>query len=140
MSQKQNGEVIDEAQSSYDKARKAAARRAADRNAQRREGKLGGRMERETYTSEAGARMHYKGYRANANEEVVNEEGADRLKDRRMERGGVDGNVDYSRPPATPNLAGKKKPNKGGPSALDIVKAQIRAKHGKGAIMDTKKK
>ena len=27
-------------------------------------------MERETYTSEAGARMHYKGYRANANEEV----------------------------------------------------------------------
>ncbi len=75
MSQKQNGEVIDEAQSSYDKARKAAARRAADRNAQRRAGKLGGRMERETYTSEAGARMHYKGYRANANEEVVKEEG-----------------------------------------------------------------
>jgi hypothetical protein len=25
-------------------------------------------------------------------------------------------------------------------SALDVVKAQIRAKHGKGAIMDTKKK
>ena len=70
MSQEQNGEVIDEAQSSYDKARKAAARRAADRNAQRRAGKLGGRMERETYTSEAGARMHYKGYRANANEEL----------------------------------------------------------------------
>jgi len=57
-----------------------------------------------------------------------------------MERGGVGGNTDYSRPPAAPNLAGKKKPMKGGPSALDIVKAQIRAKHGKGAIMDTKKK
>ena len=57
-----------------------------------------------------------------------------------MERGGVGGNIDYSRPPAAPHLAGKKKPMKGGPSALDIVKAQIRAKHGKGAIMDTKKK
>ena len=55
---------IDEAQSSYDKARKAAARRAADRNAARRRGEMGGRMERETYTSEAGKRMHYKGYTA----------------------------------------------------------------------------
>ena len=53
-----------EAQSSYDKARKAAARRAADRNAARRRGEMGGRMERETYTSEAGTRMHYKGYTA----------------------------------------------------------------------------
>ena len=64
----------------------------------------------------------------------------DSLRDRRMERGGVDGNVDYRRPPAQPNLAGKKKPKKDGPSAMDIVKAQIRAKHGKGAIIDTKKK
>ena len=72
--------------------------------------------------------------------ENINEEDYDRMKDRRMERGGVGANVDYSRPPAAPNLAGKKKPMKGGPSALDIVKAQIRAKHGKGAIMDTKKK
>ena len=69
--------------------------------------------------------------------EVVNEEDSDRMKDRRMERGGVGGNIDYSRPPAAPNLAGKKKPS--GKSALDIVKAQIRTKHGKGAIMDTKK-
>ena len=35
------------------------------------------------------------------------------------------------------NEFGKKKPS--GKSALDIVKAQIRAKHGKGAIMDIKK-
>jgi hypothetical protein len=27
-----------------------------------------------------------------------------------------------------------------GKSAMDIVRAEIRAKHGKGAIMDTKKK
>jgi len=55
---------VEEAMSSYDKARKAAARRAADRNAARRRGELGGRMERETYTSEGGKRMHYKGYTA----------------------------------------------------------------------------
>ena len=72
--------------------------------------------------------------------ETVSEEGADAMKDRRMERGGVGGNTDYSRPPAAPNLAGKKKPKSGGMSALDKVKADIRAKYGKGAIMDTKKK
>jgi len=55
---------FNEAMSSYDKARKAAARRAADRNAARRRGEMGGRMERETYTNEAGKRMHHKGYTA----------------------------------------------------------------------------
>ena len=59
---------MNEAMSSYDKARKAAAKRAADRNALRRSGKMGGRMERETYTSEGGARMHYKGYKAREGE------------------------------------------------------------------------
>jgi hypothetical protein len=48
----------------YEKARKAAARRAADRNEKRRRGEMGGRMERETYTNEAGVRMHHKGYKA----------------------------------------------------------------------------
>ena len=71
---------------------------------------------------------------------LTKEEASDAMKDRRMERGGVGGNTDYSRPPGKPNLAGKKKPKSGGPSALDFVKAQIRAKHGQGAIMDTKKK
>ena len=55
---------VTEAMSGYDKARKAAARRAADRNAARRRGEMGGRMERETYTSEGGTEMHHKGYRA----------------------------------------------------------------------------
>ena len=57
-------QVVNEAQTAYEKARKAAARRAADRNAARRRGEMGGRMERETYTNEAGKRMHYKGYTA----------------------------------------------------------------------------
>jgi len=59
---------FNEAMSSYDKARKAAARRAADRNAARRRGEMGGRMERETYTSEGGTRMHHKGYKAREGE------------------------------------------------------------------------
>ena len=70
---------------------------------------------------------------------AMGEEASDAMKDRRMERGGVSGNTDYSRPPAAPNLAGKKKPYDG-MSALEKVKANIRAKHGQGAIMDTKKK
>ena len=83
--------------------------------------------------------------------ETVSEEDADRMKDRRMERGGVDGNTRYDRAPKAPNTkkfgSGKtmaqkemeKKYGKG-KSAMDIVRAQIQAKHGKGAIMDTKKK
>ena len=62
---------VTEAMSSYDKARKAAARRAADRNAARRRGEMGGRMERETYTSEGGTEMHHKGYRATPQKESL---------------------------------------------------------------------
>ena len=55
---------IDEAMSSYDRNRKAAAKRAAARNAERRAGKRGGRMEGETYRTEGGVHMHHKGYKA----------------------------------------------------------------------------
>jgi hypothetical protein len=75
------------------------------------------------------------------NEEVVNEEGADSLKDRRMERGGVGGNQRYNKPVSnTPNTFGKKKPKYDGMSAVAKVKASIEKQYGKGAIMDTKKK
>ena len=63
----------------------------------------------------------------------------DSLRDRRMERGGVDGNNRYDR--ATKNVAmggGKKKPYDG-MSALEKVKASIRAKHGQGAIKEDAK-
>ena len=63
----------------------------------------------------------------------------DSLKDRRMERGGVDGNIRYDKAPKPTNTVGKKKPYDG-MSAIEKVKASIRAKHGQGAIMDTKKK
>ncbi len=69
----------------------------------------------------------------------VKEETEDSLRDRRMERGGVDGNNRYKSATKPTNTAGKKKPYDG-MSALEKVKASIRAKHGQGAIMDTKKK
>ena len=64
----------------------------------------------------------------------------DSLKDRRMERGGVGGNIRYDKAPKPANTAGKKKPVVGGPSALERVKASITARYGQGAVMDTKKK
>ena len=76
----------------------------------------------------------------------MHEEASDARKDRRLERGGVAGNVDYKRAPKNnTNKFGtgktalqkdmEKKYGKGA-SAMDIVKAQIRAKHGKGAIKE----
>ena len=70
---------------------------------------------------------------------AMGEETEDSLKDRRMERGGVDGNNRYKS--ATKNVAmggGKKKPYDG-MSALEKVKANIRAKHGQGAIKEDAK-
>jgi hypothetical protein len=64
----------------------------------------------------------------------------DSLRDRRMERGGVGGNQRYNKPISnTPNTFGKKKPTAGGMSALEKVKASIRAKHGYGAIKEDAK-
>jgi hypothetical protein len=72
---------------------------------------------------------------------ITSEATEDSLRDRRMERGGVDGNNRYNKPVSnTPNTFGKKKPKYDGMSALEKVKASIRAKHGDGAIIDTKKK
>ena len=249
-----NEEVeVDEAMSSYDKNRKRAAQRAADRNAARAAGKTGvvpgvgyvtARKEKETYTDEKGTVRHKSGAK---NEEVeteveegykelsrdkrntmfrkagnlsrtalqggakgteagkksgkivkalnkdaekynrndvkedasmspqeialqkrkamldrmiaqkrqqglntakkseapakaMGEETEDSLRDRRMERGGVDGNNRYKSAPKNVAMGGGKKKPYDGMSALEKVKASIRAKHGQGAIMDTKKK
>ena len=69
--------------------------------------------------------------------EKISEATEDSLKDRRMERGGVDGNVRYDK--ASKVTSGSKK-KVDGMSVLDKVKADIRSQYGKGAIMDTKKK
>ncbi len=69
--------------------------------------------------------------------EKIGEATEDSLRDRRMERGGVDGNVRYDK---APKVTSGSKNKYDGMSAFDYVKADIRKKHGKGAIMDTKKK
>ena len=80
----------------------------------------------------------------------INEEEADRLRDRRMERGGVGGNQRYDRAPKAPNTkkfgTGKtmaqkemEKKHGKGKSAMDIVRAEIEKKYGKGAIYTKKK-
>ena len=71
--------------------------------------------------------------------DFFSEEASDGLKDRRMERGGVDGNNRYNKAPGKPNTFGKKKPQEGGPSAMEKVKAQIRAKYGDKAIKEDAK-
>ena len=71
----------------------------------------------------------------------INEEEADRLRDQRMERGGVDGNTNYRKKAnfAAGPTGGKKK-KYDGMSAIEKVRADIEKKYGKGAIIDTKKK
>ena len=72
---------------------------------------------------------------------AMGEEASDAMKDRRMERGGVAGNVDYSKAPGKPNTFGKKKPDPDAKSkAMKAVKDSITAKYGKGAIFTPKKK
>ena len=87
---------------------------------------------------DSGTRNDLKYRKANLmkKEEVVNEEGADAMKDRRMERGGVDGNNRYNKAPGKPNLAGKKPSS--GMSAFDKVVADLKSKHGDKAIMAKK--
>ncbi len=70
----------------------------------------------------------------------VKEEASDAMKDRQLERGGMGARRAPKKPISnTPNTFGKKKPSTGGPSAMDVVKAKIRAQYGDKAIMDTKK-
>jgi len=66
----------------------------------------------------------------------VEESTEDSLKDRRMERGGVDGNNRYNKAPGKPNTFGKKPSS--GMSAFDKVVADLKSKHGDKAIMSKK--
>ena len=102
-------------------------------------------------TKKTGRPMQHDQPMSGGRRKTVDESSEDSLRDRRMERGGVDGNTRYDRAPKAPNTkkfgTGKtmaqkemEKKHGKGKSAMDIVRAEIRAKHGKGAIMDTKKK
>ena len=90
--------------------------------------------------------------KAGQQQQKMNEEESDRMKDKHLERGGMGARVNYDRPPAKKlsNAELGIKPGKTqlqkdaekkygkGKSALDIVKSEIRAKHGKGAILGDK--
>ena len=67
------------------------------------------------------------------------EETEDSLRDRRMERGGVDGNVRHDKPAKNISTA-KSKSKMSSADVFKKVKAELIAKHGKGSIIDTKKK
>tara|TARA_B100000530_G_scaffold335141_1_gene286509 strand:- start:22 stop:294 length:273 start_codon:yes stop_codon:yes gene_type:complete len=85
--------------------------------------------------------------------EFIGEEGYDHMRDRALERGTWKSNPKKSDATTRP-VSNEIKKQKGktvlqkqsekkygkGATALDIVKKKITAKHGKGAIMDTKKK
>ena len=69
--------------------------------------------------------------------EIFSEGPEDALRDRRMERGGVDGNIDYNRPAKTGSSkpVDPKKHAETTKKAIDLVRQSIIAKHGNGALM-----
>ena len=85
--------------------------------------------------------------------EFIGEEGYEHMRDRALERGTwksnpkksdattrpVSNEIKKQKGKTVPQNQSEKKYGKGA-TALDIVKKKITAKHGKGAIMDTKKK
>ena len=130
MSYDMKGEQIDEVMTPKEKGESERSRSSSTLEM--------GRRTKDAYHKVRGAMIAAKQLKKDA-EELKNEATEDSLKDRRMERGGVDGNTRYDRAPKPVNTAGKKKPYDG-MSAVEKVKASIRAKYGQGAIMDTKKK
>ena len=130
MSYDMEGEQIDEVMAPKEKGESERSRSSSTLEM--------GRRTKDAYHKVRGAMIAAKQLKKDA-EELKNEATEDSLKDRRMERGGVGGNIRYDKAPKPTNTAGKKKPYDG-MSAIEKVKASIRAKHGQGAIMDTKKK
>ena len=69
--------------------------------------------------------------------EVLGEEEYDRARDRRQEVGGVSANADQkpARPAPAPGTQRKRKRRSSAPSALDLVRQSVIAKHGSGSLM-----
>ena len=133
MSYEPEGDLVDEGKSDRPLGMMHSfARGVKQKRGEKREVKYG-------MDSEGNRAGKYKVKKEEVEGDMVDEATEDSLKDRRMERGGVGGNIRYDKAPKPTNTAGKKKPYDG-MSAIEKVKASIRAKHGQGAIMDTKKK
>ena len=76
--------------------------------------------------------------KAKAKREKMKEETEDSLRDKRMERGGVDGNTNYKKP--APKFApGPSKKKYDGMRAVDRVRDDIIKQYGKGALINKKK-
>ena len=82
-----------------------------------------------------GARVDLELRKANM---MKKEETEDSLRDRRMERGGVDGNTNYRRPAKNVATGPKKKPSGNSMSAFDKVVGDLKAKYGDKAVMAKK--
>ena len=84
-----------------------------------------------------------EGKRLEILESYLTAEDADKLRDFRQERGGVDGNTDYKRAPR-PSAGGKEKSKEereaASKRAFEATRAAIEKQYGKGAIMGDKKK
>ena len=76
-------------------------------------------------------------------ESYLTEEDADRIKDMRQERGGVDGNTDYKRPARPSNSSSTKSKEEreaASKRAFEATKAALEKQYGKGSIVSSKKK
>ena len=71
-----------------------------------------------------------------ANKKIFGEEASDAMKDRRMMRGGVDGNTRYDRAPK-PSRSSRQP--KGGDSSFDAVAKQLKGQYGDKSIMASKR-
>lgn len=102
----------------------------------RRKASIAGDKETAAKKAQQATRI-YKGVGPRRAKERMKEETEDSLRDRRMERGGVDGNVDYRRPPKTAT-GPKKKPSGNSMSAFDKVVGDLKAKYGDKAVIAKK--
>ena len=130
MSYDMEGESIDEVMSPKEQGESERARSSSTLDM--------GRKTKSAYNAARGAMIAVKQLKRDA-AELKKESTEDSLRDKRMERGGVDGNVRYDKAPKPQFTKGPKK-KYDGMSSVERVKADIRAKYGKDAVIDTKKK
>ena len=89
-------------------------------------------------TSKTGRPQQHDEPMSGGRRKTVDESAEDRLRDQRMERGGVDGNINYRRPPRTATGPKKKSSGDTQMSAFDKVVGDLKAKYGDKAIMAKK--
>jgi len=115
--------------------KKRAARQAAQAKKDRRAAARDRAEEGEDRLSRLVRSVQNSSYEPKGN--PISEEEADRVRDERQMRGGVDGNVDYDRPAKTPAPGSqrKRKRRPSAPSAMDIMRKQITDRYGEGSLM-----